>query len=125
MADSYEKILSGVREWVFEALKTKLSTVPYEITHDRHDCFRVVLYFEKLCIGEIAVSNAEVFAPFRYVRFEVLKDVKDVIKYVYAWYDKDSDNLDDILEHLNEGIEFIVPKAKNRHRKWFSVKRKK
>ena len=64
--------------------------------------------FEKYCIGEIIVSNAEIFAPYRYVSFEVVKDVNGVAKYVYAWYDKDPDNLVDILKHLNDGIEFIL-----------------
>ena len=82
--------------------------IPYEITHDQQDCFRLILYFNQCCIGEIMVSNFESFVPYRYVSFEVLGIVDDCEKYVYTWYDREQDKIDDIINGLYNGIKIVT-----------------
>lgn len=107
MSANFDDIMASVKEWIQELLQRCQYNITYEITHDQINCFRTVLNFKKHCIGEIIVSNVESFAPYRYVSFEVLGIEDGCEKYIYVWYDRERDELIDILHGLYNGIVIV------------------
>ena len=97
---------------VLEVVKTLVSDIKesemskeckIDVVTDEEDGYRTILVFEN-CLGEIVVSQPD-FAPYRYVKFEVLSSIDKEFKHVFLWYDCMEDTVETILFQLRKGFD--------------------
>ena len=51
------------------------------------------------------IVNQPYFAPYRYVKMEILSSINDIFEYVFVWYDCNEDSVEEILFHIRDGLE--------------------
>ena len=102
-----ENVLSEIHKW-YECVSRKYAGIIYfEIDKNEEDLFIVNLETNRY-IAQLVVENTG-FHPHRFVSFVVLDIEKDVTQqYAYYYYDSEKDSISDIIDQLNQGIEFIT-----------------
>lgn len=99
--NEFSVILDKVKLLVLNAIEI-YDDCNFEILVNTDDLYRVIIEFNS-CIGELIVNKPE-FAPYRYVKFEVLSSIEKEIRYIYAWYDSEQEHIEGILTHIQEGL---------------------
>ncbi len=66
------------------------------------NCYRAIIDF-KNSMGEVIVHQPD-FAPYRFVRIEILSSLTDEFDQIYVWGDKDGDDIQTIISHIKQGI---------------------
>ncbi|MBQ8527046.1 MAG: hypothetical protein IJ429_01105 [Lachnospiraceae bacterium] len=109
---TFSLILEAVKELVSKVVKEKkYIQCKFDILISTDTSFRVIVESND-CIGEILVSQTD-FAPYRYVKIEILSSVDVENINIFTWYDSENDSLDEILFQIQKGIE-IVSKYKSK-----------
>lgn len=102
----FTMILNAVKNKIFEIKSHgKLSNIDFNIIIDSDKCFRMFCDSSK-CIAEILVEKAE-FAPYRFVKIEVLSTDPEAANPIYSWYDCPDDSIDTVINRVNETMILI------------------
>lgn len=109
---TFSLILEAVKELVFKVIKEeRYKECKFDILISTYTSFRAITESND-CIGKIIVSQTD-FAPYRYVKIEILSSVDVENINIFTWYDSEDDSVDEIILQMQKGIE-IVRKYKNR-----------
>ena len=72
----------------------------FDVLIDTETAYRVIIEFDN-CMGEILV-NQPYFAPYRFVKIEMLSSVCVEDTHIFIWYDSESDSVDEILFQIRK-----------------------
>lgn len=101
--NSFSLILENVKLLFDEINKKGMYKNGKFDTLNNQDYYKVNIEFDN-CIGEVIVNRPN-FAPYRYVKIEILSSIRDDFEYVFVWYDCDENSVEEILSHIREGLE--------------------
>lgn len=101
--NNFSLILENVKLLIDEIDKKRIYKNGKFTVLNNQDYYKVNIEFDN-CIGEIIV-NQPYFAPYRYVKMEILSSKNDNFEYVFVWYDCNEDSVEEILFHIREGLE--------------------
>lgn len=105
MLNEYTLILRTVKSIINE-LRQSTHNYPInsiDVINDNDDSYRAIIEFDS-CIGEVTVDQP-FFAPYRYVKIEILSVDSDPYESVFSWYDSDYDNIDSIRRHISLALQ--------------------
>ena len=103
----FQIILKEVKEW-FERInkEAQLSLLKFEQVINNDKCFK--FFFENhSCIGEVIVEQPE-FAPYRFVKIEILSSREVDNNPIFTWYDKKNDDCEYIISQLQKGLNYAL-----------------
>ena len=96
-------VLQMARNTLLEELaKYPIESYKLDIIINDESCFRTIIEWKK-CIGELIIEEAE-YAPYRYIRFNILSSVTEEITPIFCWYDSERDSLETIINKIKEGL---------------------
>lgn len=103
---SFEAIKEVVCKWV-NGLEKRYSTgLSVERIKNEPDMYMAFIYL-KNCGAQVIV-NKPLWAPYRYVCFEVVSILDQIALPVFTWYDCDEDDVDSVIQQLQRGIEYAM-----------------
>ncbi len=96
-------ILEQVRSLVNEIDMEKLyPNCNIDVLINETNFYRVIIEFSN-CIGEIIVNQPD-FAPYRYVKFEIISSITPEYAQVFVWYDNETNTVEEILTNIQNGL---------------------
>lgn len=103
---SFESIKEAVCKWVNELEKRYPAGLSIEHIKNEPDVYMAFIYL-KNCGAQVIV-NEPLWAPYRYVCFEVVSILGETVHPVFTWHDCGEDDMTDIIEALDCGISFAI-----------------
>ena len=103
----FKKVKDSVVQWLKDNNENfKSKGIVIEVIKDTEDCLIIDLKFGEnfACI----IVEMPSFAPYRFVCFEMGDIVNGAHEMIYAWYDNESNTIEDIIENLNKSISTVL-----------------
>ena len=104
MDNMFLQIKDRVTQWVYN-IKKAHSQIATNIILNSNEALRVFFENEKY-IAELVVERGE-FAPYRYVKMEILSLDSKYPTPIYIWYDSQNDSIEKILINLQIGLDLL------------------
>lgn len=104
MDQAFMQIKNSVKRW----LDNVVSTCPHimiNVIIDNNEILRVAFESER-CMAEVLVNSAS-FAPYRYVKMEILSLTSEHPIPIYTWYDSEEDDDKKIIKGLQTGLNLL------------------
>mgnify|MGYP004642689061 CR=1 FL=1 len=98
--ETFSQILKAVKILVSEKKAELYKECNFDVLIDTETAYRVIIEFDN-CMGEILV-NQPYFAPYRFVKIEMLSSVCVEDTHIFIWYDSESDSVDEILFQIRK-----------------------
>lgn len=102
-----QEILKEAHNW-FEKIKEQYSNkLKIKVITDRENLYQIDFEAEN-CLANLTVGEPD-FAPYSHVSFEVAAMINDKEpSLVYYWYDNETHTVQDIIDNLDKGIQFMI-----------------
>ena len=102
----FDDVMNTVHTWLTEISEKYKNKISIEIMNDNNSSFIVNFETERF-IAQLTVNDGG-FQPFRFVEFHVLDSGKSVNQPpAYLYHDNDESTKDEIINNLNDCINFI------------------
>lgn len=100
---TFSEIKTAIAQWA-----DRIKACPHVVTNiifNTDEALRII--FEgKEHVAELLVESGS-FAPYRYVKMEILSLASDDPTPIYRWYDSPSDHIETIIANLQIGLQFL------------------
>lgn len=102
-----ENVMNEVHNWYEYVSRKYADIIKFEVDKNEKDMFIINLETNRY-IAQLVVEDIG-FHPHRFVSFIALDASKDIMQEnAYSYYDKENDSISEIIEQLNNGIEFVI-----------------
>ena len=93
--ETFSAILKAVKILISEKKIELYKECKFNVLKDTDTTYRVIVEFNN-CMGEILV-NQPYFAPYRYVKIEMISSDCIENAHIFMWYDSEADSVDEVL----------------------------
>ena len=93
--ETFSVILRAVKILVSEKKRELYKECKFDVLKDTETTYRVIVEFNN-CMGEILVTQPY-FAPYRFVKIEILSSDCIEDAHIFRWYDSENDSVDEVL----------------------------
>lgn len=99
----FSEILNETRSIVNELMAADdFLNCTIDVLVDSEYSYRAIIDFGN-CLGEVIVNQPD-FAPYRYVKIEILSSIEEISMHVFFWGDSESDDVNSVRENIVAGF---------------------